>query len=166
MTIGLKCKGIGPAFIAKCEELNSKFKFTYPLMRYTSGNKLKQLEKQKDGAYFVYKQSYYLEDDGTKVEFPLGCFVKFLYSDEVRKLKRNGLEVKYLRKPTFSNKCKYVNDRGKTLDNTESKWYVTFNNIKNMTAVDFVQSMCDAGYRGYLFDDDDFNFDTAVDVEI
>jgi len=158
-------EGHGPAFIAKCEELNSKFKFTYPIMRYIEGNKSKQFEKQKEGSYFVYKMSYYLEDDGTKVEFPFGCFVKFLMGNEIKHLMRNGLFVKYIRKPIFSDKCKYLVLRGKSPDSAEGKWYVTYNALKKMTSIDFVQSMCDNGYRQYLFDDDDFNFNTAIDVE-
>lgn len=134
-------------------------------MRYTSDNKLKQLQRQREGAYFVYKLSYYTDDDGTKVEFPFGCFVKFLFAPEIRHLNRNGLYVKFLRKPIFSDACKYINIRGKSPDSAEGKWYMTYNAIKNMTALDFVQSMCDAGYRQYLFDDDDFNFNTAINVE-
>lgn len=161
-----KYKGHGPAFLAKCDELNQKFKFTYPLTRYTAGNKLKQLNKQKEGAYFVYKQSYYIDDDGTKVEFPIGCFVKFLLSNEIAHLLRNGLLVKFLRKPIFSNKCKYSALRGKSLDNANGNWYVTYSALKKITAIDFLQSMCDAGYRSYLFDDDDFNFETAINAEV
>lgn len=159
-------KGHGPAFIAKCDELNQKFKFTYPLTRYTSGNKLKQLNRQKEGAYFVYKQSYYIDDDGTKVEFPIGCFVKFLLGNEIAHLLRNGLLVKFLRKPIFSDKCKYPALRGKSLDTANGNWYVTYSALKKMTAIDFLQSMCDAGYRSYLFDDDDFNFETAINAEV
>ena len=37
-------QGHGPSFIKKCEELNAKFKFTYPLTRYTDVNKLANLK--------------------------------------------------------------------------------------------------------------------------
>lgn len=156
--------GHGPSFVKKCEELNKKFKFRYPLMRYTSGNKLKSLERSSNGMFFVYKDTYYIDDKtGEKVYFPIGVFVKMLYGNEINSLRRRGFKVNYYKNPVFSEHVAMGGFEHKPVESSQSDIKYSF--IKNVTAADFVQYMYDNGRRNYLFADDEFNFEDAMKVE-
>ena len=155
-------QGHGPSFIKKCEELNAKFKFTYPLTRYTDVNKLANLKKQNKDVYFVYKMTTSRLDPSVK--YPIGVFVKFLYSNEVKSLINKGLTVKYCRNAKFTDKTEY-----RELDNkyvTQTDVSITYSKLKNITAQDFVNDMHDKVGWYHIVTDDDFNYNDCVEVDI
>lgn len=157
-----KYKGHGPSFIKKCEELNAKFKFTYPLMRYTEENKLANLKKQNKDVYFVYKMTTSRLDPS--VEYPIGVFIKFLYSNEVKSLINRGLSVKYCKTAKFTDKTEY-----RELDNkyvTQTDVPITYSKLKNITAQDFVNDMHDKVGWYHIVTDDDFNYNDFVEVDV
>jgi len=157
-----KYQGHGPSFIKKCEELNAKFKFTYPLMRYTEGNKLANLKKQNKDVYFVYKMT--TSRLAPDVKYPIGVFVKFLYSNEVKSLINRGLSVKYCKNAKFTDKTEY-----RELDNkyvTQTDVPITYSKFKNITAEDFVSDMHDEVGWYHIVTDDDFNYNDCVEVDV
>lgn len=157
-----KYKGHGPAFLKKCEELNAKFNFTYPLMRYTQGKQLTNLKKQNKDVYFVYKMTSSRLDPS--VHYPIGVFVKFLYSDEIKNLINKGLTVKYCRNAKFTDKTEY-----RELDNkyvTQTDVPITYSKFKNITAEDFVDDMHDEVGWYHIVTDNDFNYKDCVEVDV
>lgn len=157
-----KYAGHGPSFIKKCKELNSKFDFKYPLQRYLHDDELSLAHKLNTGLYYVYKDSSYTEDDGSTVNFPFGVFLKHLYDVEIRMIKRNGLNIKYYDNAVFSSSVKYFNFANTAI--AESDFLLTYSAIKNLTPYTFTSTLCDKGYKNYLFTDDDFNFTDGKNV--
>lgn len=158
-----KYQGHGPSFIKKCEELNAKFKFTYPLMRYVKGSQLANLKKQNTDVYFVYKMTTSRLDPS--VEYPIGVFVKFLYSNEVKSLISKGLTVKYCRNAKFTDKTEY-----RELDNryvAQTDVPITYSKLKNIkSASDFVNDVDDEVGWYHIVTDDDFNYNDCVEVNV
>lgn len=155
-------KGHGPSFIKKCEELNAKFKFTYPLTRYTDVNKLANLKKQNKDVYFVYKMT--TSRLAPDVQYPIGVFVKFLYSNEVKNLINKGLSVKYCRNAKFTDKTEYHELNNKYVTQTDVP--ITYSKLKNINAQDFVNDMHDKVGWYHIVTDDDFNYNDCVEVDV
>lgn len=155
-------KGHGPSFIQKCEELNAKFKFTYPLMRYTAGNKLANLKKQNTDVYYVYKITTSTVDQS--ISYPIGVFVKFLYREEIVNLQNKGLSVKYYPNARFSNDIEYPALKNKRVAQTDVP--VAYTRIKKCTADNFVQTVKDEFGFYHMATDDDFNFNDGLDIEV
>lgn len=154
-------KGHGPSFIKKCDELNAKFKFTYPLMRYTEGKQLANFIKQNTDVYFVYVMTTSRSEPNVK--YPIGVFVKFLYDTEVRSLLKNGLSVKYCKNAKFSDSTSsaLIN---KNVAQTDVP--ITYSRLKHVTASQFVNTMRDEVGWYHIVTDDDFNYADFVDVEV
>jgi hypothetical protein len=155
-----KYKGHGPSFTNKCEELNAKFKFTYPLARYFSTNALANLKKQNKDVYFVYIMT--TSNLAPDVQYPIGVFIKFLYSDEVKSLINKGLSVKYCKNAKFTDKTEYY-----SLDNkyvTQTDVPISYSKFKNITVKDFVNDLHDKFGRYHIVTDDDFNYDDCIEV--
>jgi len=157
-----KYEGHGPSFIKKCEELNAKFKFTYPLMRYTQGSKLANIVKQNKDVYFVYKIA--TSDLDPNMKFPIGVFVKFLYRDEIVNLVNKGVLVKYYTNARFSNKTCYPDIDNKYVTQTDIP--VTYTRLKQYKSGSFVQFIRDEFGLYHMVSDDDFNFKDGMDVEL
>lgn len=79
-------------FNDKCDELNKKFNFKYPLQRYVTAEELQALNDTVNGMYYVYGYEY-LNDFNPKC--PVGFFIKYLYDIEINMLKRRGFKIKY-----------------------------------------------------------------------
>ena len=157
-----KYKGHGPAFIKKCEELNAKFNFTYPLMRYTQGKQLKNLNKQITDVYYVYKMTTCAT--APDVEYPLGVFVKFLYSNEVKSLLNRGLSVKYCKNAKFTDKTDYRELDNKYVAQTDAP--ITYSKLTKCTVDNFINDVHDEVGWYHFATDDDFNYQDCVDVEV
>lgn len=155
-------QGHGPSFIKKCEELNAKFKFTYPLMRYTEGNKAANLKRQSRDLYFVYKMTTSRLDPG--VEYPIGVFVKFMYRNEVKSLMNRGLLVKYYTQAKFSNTTSYPDLNNKFV--TETDVPIVYSRLKKCTSDDFVNYIIDECGLYHVVTDEDFNYNDGIEVEI
>ena len=98
------------------------------------------------------------------VRYPIGVFVKFLYSDEIKNLINKGLTVKYCRNAKFTDKTEY-----RELDNkyvTQTDVPITYSKFKNITAEDFVDDMHDEVGWYHIVTDDDFNYNDCVEVDI
>ena len=157
-----KYQGHGPSFIEKCNELNAKFKFTYPLMRYTEGNKAANLQRQNRDLYFVYIMTHSRLDPS--VEYPIGVFVKFMYSNEVKSLANKGLSIKYYTNARFG-KTEYPALNGKYV--TETDVPVAYSRLKKCKSrEDFVDDIRDEFGLYHIVTDDDFNFKDGIEVEI
>lgn len=157
-----KYEGHGPSFTDKCEELNAKFKFTYPLMRYANANKIANLKKQNKAVYFVYKMT--TSSLAPDVQYPIGVFVKFLYYDEVKSLIRKGLSVKYCKNAKFTNNTDYYELDNKYVAQTDAP--ITYSKFKNITAKDFVNDLHDTVGRYHIITDDDFNYNDCVEIDV
>lgn len=157
-----KYKGHGPSFIKKCEELNAKFKFTYPLMRYADKNKLANLKKQNKDVYFVYKMT--TSSLAPDVQYPIGVFIKFLYIDEVKSLINKGLSVKYCKNAKFTDKTEYHELNNKYVTQTDVP--ITYNKIKKCNIDNFVTNTKDEVGWYHIVTDDDFNYNDCVEIDI
>lgn len=154
--------GHGQAFLKKCEELNSKFKFRYPLERYVDDHRSKVIDRKSSGVYYVYKLTT------SKVEpsltYPIGVFVKFLYRDEIVHLVNKGLSVKYYDKAVYSDSFEWKPYRHKLVANTDL--LVTYNSIKNCTASNFIQYILDEFRSVKVATDDDFNYQDGREIDL
>ena len=156
-------KGHGKSFIKKCEELNSKFKFTYPLMRYAEDKQQANLKKQNKDVYFVYKMttSTVVPD----IEYPIGIFIKFLYRDEIVNLTNKGISVKYYPNAKFSDKVEYSDLRNKYVTQTDVP--VVYSRLKGCKSVeDFVSYIKDEFGLYHMVTDDDFNYADGMEIEL
>lgn len=154
-------EGHGPAFIRKCEELNSKFKFTYPLMRYSSASKRNTVKRLDTDVYFVYKMARSSVDASLK--YPVGVFVKFLYRDEIVRLVNKGLSVKYYTNAKFG-KTEYTSINGKFVTQTDVP--ITYTQIKNCDAANFIGYIADNCGWYHVMTDDDFNFVDGKEIDL
>lgn len=154
-------QGHGPAFIKKCEELNGKFKFRYPIQRYMDDRRIQNIERSSSSVYYVYKMT------NSKVEptidYPIGVFVKLLYKNEIDKLKLHGLSVKYYRNAVYSNKAEWKPDRNRKV--SESDNLVTYNLIKDCTADTLIKHVLDKLNKYCIATDDDFNYQDGIEAE-
>lgn len=154
-------QGHGPAFIEKCEELNSKFRFRYPIQRYMGDRGISSIERSSSSVYYVYKMTH------SKVEpslvFPIGVFVKLLYKDEIVHLQNRGLSVKYYSKAIFTHNVDLPVYRNKIVAQTDA--LVTYNNIKNSTKDNLIQHVLDIFSWSCVFTDDDFNYQDGVEAK-
>ena len=156
-----KYKGHGPAFIKKCEELNAKFKFTYPLMRYTGASKDRTVKKLNTDVYYVYKMTTSRVEPNLK--YPIGVFVKFMYREEIVRLQNRGLSVKYYTAAKFG-KTEYPALDNKFVTNTDVP--ITYSKIKDCTADGFVDYIIDYCGLYHVATDDDFNFEDGVEIDL
>lgn len=154
-------EGHGDAFIQKSNEISSKDKFTYPLQRYLSQSAVSQLKKQSRSLYYVYVEQTY-EDNGETITYPEGVFVRSLYDDEVKHLRKNGLKVKYYRAPKFSSTCAYVDFRNKYI--VDAPVLVTYNTLKHVTSANFYTALSTAGKKLNIMTDDMFNYNDGIEV--
>lgn len=154
-------EGHGPEFLKKCEELNSKFKFTYPLMRYASKSKQNTVNKLDTDVYFVYKMTTSSVDESLK--YPIGVFVKFLYREEIVRLTNKGLSVKYYTDAKFG-KTEYADISGKFVTKTDVP--VTYTQIKNCNADNFISYAADNFGWYHIVTDDDFNYEDGKEIEL
>lgn len=156
-----KLNGHSPAFVKKCEELNAKFKFTYPLMRYSGESKDKTVKKLNTDVYFVYKMTN--TDVEPDIKYPIGVFIKFLYREEIIRLQNRGLSVKYYTAAKFG-KTEYPDIDNKFVTNTDVP--ITYSRIKHCTADDFVMYVKD--YCGYyhMATNDDFNYEDGLEIDL
>jgi hypothetical protein len=156
-------KGHGPSFIKKCKELNSKFKFTYPLMRYAEEKQQFNLKKQNKDVYFVYKMTTSTVAPG--IEYPIGVFIKFLYREEIVNLTNKGISVKYYPVAKFSDKIEYTDLENKYVTQTDVP--VTYSRIKGCKSVeDFVMYVKDNIGLYHMVTDDDFNYADGLEIEL
>lgn len=155
-------KGHGPAFLKKCEELNSKFKFRYPLERYVQDRGQKSVKRSSGGVYYVYKMTH------SKVKldltYPIGVFVKLLYRDEIVHLVNKGLSVKFYDKAVYSDSFEWKPYRHTLVANTDL--LVTYNSIKNCTANNFVQHITNEFSSYKIATDDDFNYQDGRNINL
>lgn len=155
-------EGHGPAFLKKCEELNSKFKFRYPIERYMDDHRVQVIDRSSGSVYYVYKlTTSKVEPDLT---YPIGVFVKLLYRDEIVHLVNRGLTVKYYDKAVYSDSFEWKPYRHKLVANTDL--LVTYNSIKNCTADNFVQYILDEFRSVKVATDDDFNYRDGREIDL
>lgn len=154
-------EGHGPAFVKKCEELSSKFKFTYPLTRYVDDSKDKTVNKLNTDVYYVYKMTN--TDVEPDIKYPIGVFIKFLYREEIIRLQHRGLSVKYYIAAKFK-KTDYPDIDNKFVTYTDVP--ITYTRIKNCTADNFVMYVKD--YCGYyhMATNDDFNYEDGLEIDL
>lgn len=158
-----KYKGHGPSFIQKCKELNAKFKFTYPLMRYAEEKQQANLKKQNKDVYFVYKMTTSITAPG--IEYPIGVFIKFLYREEIVNLTNKGISVKYYPVAKFSDKVEYTDLENKYVTQTDVP--ITYSRIKGCKSVeDFVMYVKDNIGLYHMVTDDDFNYADGLEIEL
>lgn len=155
-------KGHGPAFLKKCEELNSKFKFRYPLTRYASERKIRSIDRSSGSVYYVYKLTTSKVEPG--LTYPIGVFVKLLYKDEIVHLINKGLSVKYYNKAVYSDSFEWKPYRHKLVANTDL--LVTYNSIKNCTTNNFVKYILDEFRSVRTATDDDFNYQDGQEIDL
>lgn len=156
-------KGHGPSFVKKCEELNSKFKFTYPLMRYAEKKQQFNLKKQNKDVYFVYKMT--TSTVAPDIEYPIGVFIKFLYREEIVNLTNKGISVKYYPNAKFSDKVEYADLKNKYVTQTDVP--VVYSRLKGCKSVeDFVLYIKDEFGLYHMVTDDDFNYDDGMEIEL
>lgn len=154
-------QGHGPAFMKKCEELNSKFKFRYPIQRYMDDRRIQSVERSSGNIYYVYKMINSKVEPS--VEYPIGVFVKFLYKNEIDRLKRHGLSVKYYKNAVYSDTTEWKPDRNKRV--SESDNFVTYNMIKDCTADTLIKHILDKLNKYCIATDDDFNYQDGIEVD-
>lgn len=154
--------GHGPAFIKKCEELNNRFKFRYPIQRYIDDRQAKSVKRSSGNVYYVYVMTH------SKVEpsmtYPIGVFIKLLYRDEIVHLQNKGLSVKYYDKAIFTNSVDVVSYREKTVTLTDA--LITYSNIKNCTKDNLIQQILDVFSWNHIFTDDDFNYRDGQEIDV
>lgn len=156
-------KGHGESFIKKCEELNSKFKFTYPLMRYAKAKQQLNLKKQNKDVYFVYKMT--TSTVAPDIQYPIGVFIKFLYREEIVNLTNKGISVKYYPVAKFSDKVEYADLRNKYVTQTDVP--VVYSRLKGCKSVeDFVLYIKDEFGLYHMVTDDDFNYEDGMEIEL
>ena len=156
-------KGHSESFIKKCAELNSKFKFTYPLMRYAEDKQQFNLKKQNKDVYFVYKMTTSIVAPGIK--YPVGVFIKFLYREEIVNLTNKGLSVKYYPIAKFTDKVIIRNLKNKYVTQTDAP--TTYSRIKGCKSADeFVSYAKDNVGLYHMFTDDDFNYADGLEIEL
>lgn len=156
-------KGHGPSFVKKCKELNAKFKFTYPLMRYAEEKQQFNLKKQNKDVYFVYKMTTSVVAPG--IEYPIGVFIKFLYRDEIVNLKNKGISVKYYPVAKFTDKIEYKDLENKYVTQTDVP--TTYSRIRGCKSVDeFVGYAKDNIGLYHMVTDDDFNYADGLEIEL
>lgn len=155
-------KGHGPAFLKKCEELNRKFKFRYPIQRYIDDRRLKSIEHSSTGVYYVYVMTHSKVEP--EIEYPIGVFVKFMYADEIVRLVKRGLLVKYYKDATYTNSVENKIIRNMKVSKAER--LVTYSTIKNCTKDTLVSHILNEFTTDFLFTDDDFNYQDGQEVEL
>ena len=155
-------RGHGSAFLKKCEELNSKFNFRYPIERYMDNHRIQSIERKAGGVYYIYKlTTSKVEPDLT---YPMGVFVKLLYRDEIVHLVNKGLSVKYYDKAVFSESFEVIPYRHRLVANTDA--LVTYNSIKKCTASNFIQYIIDNFGYVKIATDDDFNYQDGRKIDL
>lgn len=153
-------EGHGLSFVKKCKELNSKFKFTYPLMSYVDYNKAMNVKKQNKDLYFVYKMDFSVSTPNIK--YPVGVFVKFMHENEINGLLSKCISVKYYTKACFKktdcqeNNYKYVIDTDVP---------VVYSKLKNCKYENFITYIRNEFGLYHMVTDDDFNFDDGIIIE-
>lgn len=156
-------KGHSKSFIKKCAELNSKFKFTYPLMRYAEDKKIFNLKKQNKDVYFVYKMTTSIV--APSIEYPIGVFIKFLYREEIVNLTNKGLSVKYYPIAKFTDKVEYTELKNKYVTQTDVP--TTYSRIKGCKSADeFVSYAKDNVGLYRMVTDSDFNYADSLEIEL
>lgn len=156
-------EGHGPSFVKKCEELNSKFKFTYPLTRYAEKKQQFNLKKQNKDVYFVYKMT--TSKVAPDVKYPIGVFIKFLYREEIVNLTNKGISVKYYPVAKFTDKTDCKNNVNKYVTQTDVP--VTYSCIKGCkSASEFIGYIRDAVGLYHMVVDDEFNYADGLEIEL
>lgn len=163
-------------FLKWCAKLNKEHSFRFPIQQFLSSRESKSHNKNSTGVYYVYQNLEY--QDGTKT--PCGVFVKFLYSNEISKLKSNGLSVIYFNAIKFTSKVRFIELKNKSLTGgshksninasmhnivLEREWCTDYDDIKDITigpkTMDIEDTLKELGLRGRMFYGDEFNFDDA-----
>lgn len=156
-------EGHSKSFIKKCAELNSKFKFTYPLMSYADDKQQFNLKKQNKDVFFVYKMTTSIVAPG--IEYPIGVFIKFLYREEIVTLTNKGLSVKYYPIAKFTDKVERKALKNKYVTQTDVP--TTYSRIKGYKSTDeFVSYAKDNVGLYRMVTDADFNYADGLEIEL
>lgn len=150
-----------PVFFDWVSKLNNTGDFKYPLAKCALSGEDKDYNKTKNNSgYFVYKIA--TTDDGT--EFPLGFFIKFIYADEATWLKNRGFKVRMCKNLKVKSTCDNIS---LIQSNDFTPYFLTITFIKQnkLTAENGIRWLVSNGKRQYIFCDDDFNFESSIEIK-